>query len=84
MFLKGYPLEAKAAPKYWNLVTLIFTKKYFLSTREYQTHSSRSIRTPLESINHALKYRFYEKFYYFGAHFTEIRGFAMKEMLKMS
>ena len=46
--------------------------------------SSRPIRTPLKSINHASKYRIYEKFHYFGAHFTKIRGFAMKKMLKMS
>ena len=46
--------------------------------------SSRLIRTLLKSINHASKYRIYEKFHYFGAHFTEIRGFSMKKMLKMS
>ena len=34
--------------------------------------------------NHASKYRIYEKVHYFGAHFTEIQGFAMKQMLKMS
>ena len=46
------------------------------------SHSSRPIRTPLKSINHASKYGIYEKFHYFGAHFTEIRGFAIKKMLK--
>ena len=44
--------------------------------------SSRPIRTPLKSINHASKYYIYEKFHYFGAHFTEIQGFVMKKMLK--
>ena len=48
------------------------------------SRSSRPIRTPLKSINHASKYRIYEKFHYLGVHFTEIRGFAMKKMLKMS
>ena len=48
------------------------------------SRSSRPIRTPLKSINHASKYHIYEKFNYFGAHFTEIQGFAMKKMLKMS
>ena len=45
---------------------------------------SRPIRSPLKGINHVSKYRVYEKFHYFGAHFTEIRGFAMKKVLKMS
>ena len=38
------------------------------------SRSSRPIRTPLKSINHASKYRIFEKFHYFGAHFTEIWG----------
>ena len=46
--------------------------------------SSRPIRTPLKSINHASKYGIYERYHYFGAHFTEIQCFAMKKMLKMS
>ena len=69
-----------------------FYQNDILSTREYQAHgayssnsrSSRPIRTPLNSINHASKYCIYKKFHYFGAHFTEIQGFAMKKMLKMS
>ena len=68
-----------------------FYQNDFLSTQEGQTHgtqsnsrSSRPIRTPLKSINHASKYRIYERYHYFGAHFTEIRCFAMKKMLKMS
>ena len=48
------------------------------------SRSSRPIRTPLKSIDHASKSRIYEKFHYFGAHFTQIRGFAMKKMLKIS
>ena len=75
-----------------NLVTLIFTKTSVCQggNTKRMVHilsnscSSRPIRTPLQSVNHASKYRIYEKFHYFGAHFTEIRGFAMKKMLKMS
>ena len=63
-----------------NLVTLIFNKTTFYQ-RGYtkrmahihsNSHRSRSIRTPLKSINHSSKYRIYEKFDYFGAHFTKI------------
>ena len=32
--------------------------------------SSSPIRTPLKSVNHASKYRIYESFHYFGAHFN--------------
>ena len=39
------------------------------------SRSSNQIRIPLKSINYASKYRIYEKFHYFGAHFTEIQGF---------
>ena len=39
------------------------------------SRSSRPIRTPLKSIDHASKYRIYEIYHYFGAHFTEIRHF---------
>ena len=75
-----------------NLVTLIFTKTTFfqVGNTKRKAHilsnfcSSRPIRTPLKSIIHASKYGIYEKFHYFGAHFTEIRRFAMKKMLKMS
>ena len=75
-----------------NLVTLIFTKTTFCQRGDtkHMAHilsnfcSSRPIGTPLKSINHASKYLIYEKFHYFGAHFSEIRGFAMKKMLKMS
>ena len=74
-----------------NLVTLIFTKTTFYqrgnTKRMAHTLSNscsyRPIRTLLKSINHASKYGIYEKFHYFGAHFTEIQGFAMKKMLKM-
>ena len=48
------------------------------------SRSSRPIRNPLKSINHASKYCVYERYHYFGAHFTEIQRFAMKKMLKMS
>ena len=34
---------------------------------------SRPIRTPLKCINHSSKYRIFEIFHYFGAHFTKIR-----------
>ena len=44
---------------------------------------SRPIRTPLKGINHASKYRIYDTFHYFGAHFTKIRGFVTKKLLKM-
>ena len=44
-----------------------------------KSRSSRPIRTPLKSINHASKYRIHEIY-----HFTEIRDFAMKKMPKMS
>ena len=72
-----------------NLLTLIFTKTAFCQrgNTKHMAHilsnsrSSRPIRTPF---NHASKYRIYEKFHYFGAHFTEIRGFAITKMLKMS
>ena len=75
-----------------NLVTLIFTKTTFYQSGNTKrmahilsnSHSSRLIRAPLKSINHASKYRIYEKFHYFGAHSTENRGFAIKKMLKMS
>ena len=43
--------------------------------------SYRPIRTPLKSINHATKYRIYERYHYFRNHFTEIGCFAMKKML---
>ena len=46
--------------------------------------SSRPNKNPLKGINHASKYPIYKKFHYFGAHFVEIRGFAMKKVLKMS
>ena len=49
-----------------------------------KSRSSRPIRTPLKSINHASKYCIYERFHYFGAHFTKIGSFAMKKMLKTS
>ena len=39
--------------------------------------SSRPIRTPLKSINHASKYCIYERYHFFSANFTEIRCFAM-------
>ena len=48
------------------------------------SRSSRPIWALLKSTNHALKYRIYEQFHYFGAHFTEIWGIAMKMMIKMS
>ena len=75
-----------------NLVTLIFTKVTFCQcgntkrTAHILSNSrpSKPIRTLLKSINHASKYCINEKFHYFGARFTEIRGFAMKKMLKMS
>ena len=76
-----------------NLVTLIFTKMTFCQRGNTKrmvhilsnSRISRPIRTPLKSINHALKYRIFEKFHYFGAHFSfEIQGFAMKKILKMS
>ena len=47
------------------------------------SRSSRPIRTPLKSINLASKYHIYERYHYFGAHFTKIRCFAMKKMLKI-
>ena len=70
-----------------NLVTLIFTKTTFFQCGNTNrmahilsnSHSSRPIRFPLKSINHASKYGIYEKFH----HFTEIRGFTMTKMLKM-
>ena len=46
--------------------------------------SSRPIKTPLKSINLASKCRIYENFHYLVAHFTKIRGFALKKMLKIS
>ena len=72
-----------------NLVTLNFTKIIFCQRGNTKrmahilsnSRSSRPIRTPLKSINHASKYCIYENFHYFGAHFTEIRGLAMKKML---
>ena len=75
-----------------NLVTLIFTKTTFCqrgNTKSMEhilskSRSSRPIRTALKSINYASKYCIYEKFHYFGAHFTEIRGFALRKILKMS
>ena len=75
-----------------NLVTLIFTITTFCqggNTKRIanilsNSHSSRPIRTPLKSTNHASKYCIFDKLHYFGAHFTEIQGFAMKKMLKMS
>ena len=71
---------------------MIFTKTTFCQRGNTKrtahilsnSRSSKPIRTPLKSIDHASKYRVYEKFHYFGAHFTEIRNFAMKKMLKMS
>ena len=74
-----------------NLVTLNFTKKTFCqfgNTKRMahilsNSHSSRPIRAPLKSINHGTKYPIYERYHYFGAHFTEIQDFTMKKMLKM-
>ena len=76
-----------------NLVTLIFTKTTFCRLRNTKcmSHilsnscSSRSIRTPLKSINHASKNCIYERYmyHYFGAHFTEMQCFAMKKMLSV-
>ena len=68
-----------------------FYQNDFLSMRDYQTHgansvesrSSRPIRSPLKSINHASKYRIYENFHYLGAHFTEIRGFCHEKDAQM-
>ena len=75
-----------------NLVTLIFTKTTFCQRRNTKrmahilsnSRNSRPIRTSLKSINHASKYRIYERYHSFGAHFTQIRCFAIKKMLKMS
>ena len=60
-----------------NLVTLIFTKTTFCQRGNTKcmanilsnSCSSRPIRTPLKSINHASKYCIYERNHYFGAHF---------------
>ena len=75
-----------------NLVTLIFTKTTFCqhgNTKRMahilsNSRSSRPIKTPLKSINHASKYPIYVRYHYFCAHFTEIGCFAMKKLLKMS
>ena len=45
---------------------------------------SLRLRRGIKSINHASKYRIYERYRYFGAHFMEIQCFAMKKMLKIS
>ena len=82
----------KKKKKKKHLVTLIFTKTTFCQHGKTKrlahilsnSRSSRPIRTRLKSINLASNYSIYEKFHYFGAHFTEIRGFAMKKMLKIS
>ena len=58
-----------------NLVILSFCQSGYTKRMAHilsNSRSSRPIRTPLKSINHASKYRIYEKFHYFGAHFTEI------------
>ena len=73
-----------------NLVTLIFTQTTYcqcVNTKRMvnilsNSRNSRPIRPPLKRINHASKYRIYEGYHYFGAHFTKIRGFAMKMVLK--
>ena len=73
-----------------NLVTLIFTKTTFCQcgNTKRMAHilsnslSSRPIKTPLKSINHASKYCIYENFLYFSALFTEIQGFAWKRCSK--
>ena len=70
-----------------NLVALFFTKTTFCQRGNTKriahilsnSRSSRPIRTHLKSINHASKYRIYEKFHCFGAHLTEIRGVAVKK-----
>ena len=75
-----------------NLVTLIFTIITFCQCGNANcmahilsnSRSSRPIGTPLKSINHVSKDCIYEKIHYFGAHFTEMQGFAMKKTLKMS
>ena len=41
-------------------------------THSVKFSSSKPIRTPLQSINHASKYGIYERYHYFGAHFTDI------------
>ena len=58
--------------------TLIFTKMTFCQRGNTKrmahilsnSHSSRPIRTPLKSINHASKYCIYNRHHHFGAHFT--------------
>ena len=62
-----------------NLVYLIFTNTTFCQRENTKlmahilsnspTCSSRPIRTPFKSINHASKYRIYERYHYFGANF---------------
>ena len=53
----------------WNLVTLIFTKTTFChrenTKRMAHILSNSRIRTPLKSINHASKYRIYERYLFF-------------------
>ena len=78
--IKNFWLRLKKQTKSWvwsqNLVALIFTKTTFTKHIAHilsNSRSSRPIRTPLKSINHASKYCIYEKFHYFGAQFNEIR-----------
>ena len=60
-----------------NLVTLIFTKTTFCQCGNIKrmahilsnSPSSRPIRTPLKSIYSASKYRIYDRYHQFGAHF---------------
>ena len=85
-------LLSKSSVGSQNPITLIFTKMAFCQCGHTKrmahilsnSRSSRPIRTPLKSINSASKYLIYGKFHYFGSHFTEICGFALKKMLKMS
>ena len=61
-----------------NLVTLIVTKTTFCqrgNTKQMahilpNSRSSRPVRTPVKSTNHASKYRIFEIYHYYGAHFT--------------
>ena len=63
-----------------NLVTLIFTKTTFCNAgipKAWLTFCQilvalDQLEPPLKSINHASKYRIYERYHYFGAHFTVI------------
>ena len=59
------------------LVTPIFTKTTFCQRENTKrmahnlsnSRSSRPIRTPLKSINHASKHHIYERYHHFGAYF---------------